>query len=83
MSKLTFRDMPLIVRLTSAASVLVAWVLFEQIVIEPFGIYRYMPLYRYGKFCTYDAAAVLLVAIYWLVAHRPSVSAPSRADSHI
>jgi hypothetical protein len=71
MNRLHFRDMPLIVRLTSAASILAAWVLFEQIVIEPFGIYRYMPLYRYGKFCTYDAVAVLLVVIYWILAHRP------------
>jgi hypothetical protein len=70
MNKLRFRDMPMIVRVTSAASILAAWVLFEQIVIEPFGIYRFMPFYRYGKFCTYDAAAVLLVLIYWIVAHR-------------
>lgn len=76
MNKLQFRDMPLIVRLTSAASLLAVWVLFEQIVIEPFGIYRYMPLYRYGKFCTYDAAAVLLVVIYWIVAHRSIDSGP-------
>jgi hypothetical protein len=78
MSKLQFRDMPLIVRLTSAASLLAVWVLFEQIVIEPFGIYRYMPLYRYGRFCTYDAAAVLLVVIYWIVAHRSIDSGPGQ-----
>ncbi|HEY7643118.1 MAG TPA: hypothetical protein VH814_25545 [Steroidobacteraceae bacterium] len=71
MSTLRFRDLPLIVRIGTAASLLTAWVLFEQVVIEPFGIYRYMPLYRYGKFCTYDAIAVLLVVIYWIVAHRP------------
>jgi hypothetical protein len=70
MSTLRFRDLPMIVRLASAASILAAWVLFEQIVIEPFGIYRYMPLYRYGKFCTYDAIAVSLVVAYWIVAHR-------------
>ena len=80
MNKLHFRDMPLIVRLTSAASILAAWVLFEQIVIEPFGIYRYMPLYRYGKLCTYDALAVLLVVIYWLVAHR-SIDADAKTRS--
>ena len=32
--------------------------------------FRDMPLYRYGKFCTYDAVAVLLVGIYWILAHR-------------
>src|SRR5215510_7127476 len=69
MSTLRFRELPLIVRVASAASILAAWVLFEQIVIEPFGIYRYMPLYRYGKFCTYDAIAVLLVVTYWMKAH--------------
>jgi hypothetical protein len=70
MNTMRFCDMPMIVRVASATSILAAWVLFEQIVIEPFGIYRYMPLYRYGKFCTYDAIAVLLVVTYWIVAHR-------------
>ena len=70
MNKVLFRDLPIIVRVATATSLLAAWVLFEQIVIEPFGIYRFMPLYRYGKFCTYDAIAVSLLVIYWIVSHR-------------
>ncbi len=57
MTKLRFRDLPMVVRLTSVATMMLAWIKFEELVIEGLGIYRFWPYYRYGKFCPYDVAA--------------------------
>jgi hypothetical protein len=76
MTNLRFRDLPLVVRVSSVASMMAAWVLFEQIVIEGLGIYPFLPYYRYGKFCPYDIAAGLSVATFWIVAHRSKGADP-------
>lgn len=70
MQSIPFRALPLSVRLMTAAAMLLAWVFAEEHLIEPFRLYDYMPLYRVGGFCTYDAAALLLVMAFWFWAHR-------------
>ncbi len=74
MSELRFRDLPMVVRLTSVAAMILAWMKFEELVIEGMGIYRALPYYRYGAFCPYDVAALLLIAGFWMSAHRPSAN---------
>ncbi len=75
MTKLRFRDLPMVVRLTSVATMMLAWIKFEEIVIEGLGIYRFWPYYRYGKFCPYDVAAILLIGTFWIAAHRSNGTA--------
>ena len=70
MQPVSFPALPLSVRLMTAASMLLSWVLFELAVIEPLGLNRYMPFYRVEGFCPYDAAAVLLIIVFWIQAHR-------------
>jgi hypothetical protein len=69
MTKIRFRDLPLVVRVTSVVTMMLGWIKFEELVIEGLGIYRVLPYYRYGGFCPYDIAALLLVATFWVVAH--------------
>lgn len=54
----------------TAAAMLLIWVFFEEHVIEPFRLYHFMPLYRVGNFCPYDAAAFVLVVAFWFWGHR-------------
>jgi hypothetical protein len=39
------------------------WVFIEQLIIEPFGIWKYMPLYRAGGFCVYDLTVGLIIVV--------------------
>ena len=70
MRDLHFYDLPLVVRVTSAVSIVLAWVTFEELVIDRNHLDRFLPYYRVGQFCSYDAVALLLVAIWWALAHR-------------
>jgi hypothetical protein len=53
------------------------WVLFEEIVVDRKGLWKYMPYYRVAQFCPWDMAAMALTG--WVVwrafrAATPSVS---------
>jgi len=39
------------------------WVLFEETVVDRYGLWQYMPFYRVARFCTWDAAAMVLLGI--------------------
>lgn len=79
MTQLRFRDLPLVVRVSSALSMLSGWVLFEEFGIDRYHLDVYLPLYRVGRFCTYDATAIALIIVFWIAAHRNTVGTPSRA----
>ncbi len=70
MRQLRFNDLPMVVRLTSALSMILAWITFEEIVIDRDHLDRFLPYYRVGQFCSYDAAALFLVVMFWIAAHR-------------
>ena len=48
--------LPLIAKIAIAMAFLNTWVLFEETVVDRYGLWRYMPLYRVGLFCAWDAA---------------------------
>jgi hypothetical protein len=52
------RDPPLILKVGLALTLFNSWVLFEEIIIDRLGWWRYMPCYRVGRFCEWDAAAI-------------------------
>lgn len=41
------------------------WVLFEEIVVDRQGLWRYMPFYRVGDFCVWDLTVAVLILV-WL-----------------
>jgi hypothetical protein len=70
MKNLRFYDLPMVVRVTSATTMILAWITFEEIVIDRYHLDRFLPFYRVGNYCVYDLAAGLLVALFWVLAHR-------------
>ena len=61
MGTVTFRQLPMIAKVAVGIAFLEAWVSLEQLVIEPTGLWHYMPFYRVGGFCVYDFTVTLLV----------------------
>ena len=43
------------------------WVLFEETVVDRYGLWESMPYYRVGKLCSWDIGAMVLIG--WLVWH--------------
>lgn len=71
MAKVDFRDLPMVVRLSSAVSVMTAWVCFEEFGIDRYGLDAYLPYYRVAQFCPYDAAMLLMIVVGWILLSRP------------
>ncbi len=67
--KVRFRSLPLVVRVATMLTYFVAWVGFAEVVIDRHGLDAYLPLYRVGDFCTYDAAVLLILAVSWWRLH--------------
>lgn len=40
------------------------WVLFEETVIDRYGLWEYMPYYRVGKLCSWDIGAMALLGYF-------------------
>ena len=59
--------LPFLVRLAVALTLLNSWVLFEEVVVDRLGWWRYMPCYRVGRFCEWDVAAILVIAFVTFV----------------
>ena len=47
------------------------WVIFEETVVDRHGLWRYMPYYRVGLFCVWDAAVLAVTLLLLLVSVRP------------
>ena len=67
MKKVSFSELPSLVKASVFVSLLNAWVLFEEVVIDRHGLWRYLPFYKVGLFCVWDLAAILLIGagVFW------------------
>ena len=63
----TTLSLPLIAKIAIAVTVINTWVLFEEIVVDRHGLWRYMPFYRVGLFCVWDAAVLAITLLLLLV----------------
>ncbi|MDE2113097.1 MAG: hypothetical protein KGJ79_18335 [Alphaproteobacteria bacterium] len=70
MNTIRFGDLPIAVRLTVGIAFFAVWVAFEVLVVNPYGLWRYMPFYRIGGPCAWDGAAALVISIWLVVASR-------------
>lgn len=70
MQPISFATLPLSVRVMTALSMFMAWVLLAEFVIDRYGFDRYLPFYRYGDICVYDFVVAGLVVLFWVLAHR-------------
>jgi len=47
------------------------WVLFEETVVDRYGLWEYMPYYRVGRLCSWDIGAMVLLGyIVWRTFRR-------------
>src|SRR5436305_47743 len=72
----TTSPLPLIAKIAIAMTFINTWVIFEETVVDRHGLWRYMPFYRVGLFCVWDAAVVAVTLLLLLVSvarsRRPS-----------
>ena len=71
MNKSTTPPLPLIAKIAIAMTFMNAWVIFEETVVDRHGLWRYMPFYRVGLFCVWDAAVFAVTLLLLLVSVRP------------
>lgn len=77
MENLSFRQLPLAVKISVAVTFGTAWMCAEGFVIEPLGLWKYMPYYKVGNFCLWDlAVSVIIVFTAW----RASGGAKTRVE---
>ena len=71
MNKSTTPPLPLIAKIAIATTFIDAWVIFEETVVDRHGLWRYMPFYRVGLFCAWDAAVLAVTLLLFLVSVAP------------
>lgn len=65
-SGIQFYHLPGVVKVAVGLSYFQGWVLFEDHVVDTYGLWRYMPFYRVGEACPWDAlAAVTIASVMW------------------
>jgi hypothetical protein len=67
MKKSTTRRLPLIAKIAIGTTFINAWVIFEETIVDRHGLWRYMPYYRVGLFCLWDAAVFAITLLLLLV----------------
>ena len=67
----TTLPLPLIAKIAIAMTFINTWVIFEETVVDRHGLWRYMPYYRVGLFCVWDAAVLAVTLLLLLVSLRP------------
>lgn len=63
MQRLQFWALPTIVKFAVGFTYILVWMALEREVIEPLGIYRFMPFYRVQGFCVWDFLVILTITI--------------------
>jgi hypothetical protein len=67
----TTPPLPLIAKIAIAMTFINTWVIFEETVVDRHGLWRYMPFYRVGLFCVWDAAVLAITLLLLLVSVAP------------
>jgi hypothetical protein len=69
---------PLTVKIAIAMTFINSWIIFEEIVVDRHGLWRYMPFYRVGLFCTWDVLALAVILPVVLLGIAPLRRAVAR-----
>src|SRR6266481_2532614 len=67
----TTLPLPLIAKIAIAMTFINTWVIFEETVVDRHDLWRYMPFYRVGLFCVWDAAVLAITLLLLFVSVRP------------
>lgn len=79
-STLTLADLPPVARLAIGFSFFSAWVIFEEGVLDRFGLWQHLPLYVKAQFCPWDLGAFGLIFVPLMVLTRRSACHSSTAS---
>jgi hypothetical protein len=63
--------LPLIVKIGIALTAMNTWVIFEEVVVDRHGLWHYMPFYRVGLFCSWDASVLAIILMLVLLSIAP------------
>ena len=73
MDRVSFRQLPLIVKIAVGLAFNNAWWSLEEFVINRSGLWKYMPYYKVDSGCLWDlAVAVITILALWFLS-RPEV----------
>jgi hypothetical protein len=70
MSRLGFHRMPPVVVLATGLALFHTWVLFAELVVDRYGLWRLLPGYRQGDLCVYEPAVALTIVLALYVLTR-------------
>ena len=71
MKRLSFKELPLVVKIAVGIAFLNAWILFEELVVDRQGLWKYMPFYKVADACVWDLIVVLIIlAAIWRASVR-------------
>ena len=68
-------EIPTIVKVAVVVTFFNTWVLFEETVVDRYGLWQYMPYYRVARLCSWDIGAMVLLGFVVWRAFRRSTSA--------
>jgi len=71
MNKTTTPRLPLIAKIAIAMTFINTWVIFEETIVDRHGLWRYMPYYRVGLFCAWDASVLAVTLLLLIVSVAP------------
>jgi hypothetical protein len=79
---ISFKQLPLVVKLTVGVAFFNAWVSIEEFVINRTGLWKFMPYYKVAEACVWDlAVALIIVLAIWRASRARQVrGAVGRAD---
>jgi len=58
-----FKQLPLAVKIAVGIAFLEAWVSIEQLVIDRYGLWKYMPYYKVTDPCVWDLAVAVIISL--------------------
>lgn len=61
MGTVSFRELPIIVKVATGVAFFTLWMCLEEFVIDRSGFWRYMPYYKRGDACVWDLTVFLLI----------------------
>jgi len=84
MVRLSFGQLPLLVRVVTGVALFNAWVSFEEFVVDRVGLWKYMPYYKVTQGCVWDlvVAALIVIGLTWAsIRSRASSALDARTTS--
>ena len=71
MERLTFKQLPLVIKIAVWIAFFNAWLSIEEFVINRQGLWKYMPFYNVADACVWDLVVALIITVGLWRASRP------------